>query len=262
MKLQDFYDKAYNWILNYGPRIIVAIIVFILAQWIIKLIRKWMTAALFKKSIHSSIKPFLVSLTATVLQVLMGLVILQIMGLQLTVFTAIIGGVSVAAGLALSGTLQNFTSGVLILLLKPFNVGDNIIAQGQEGTVQSIQIFYTVVTTYDNKTVIFPNSKLSNEVIINLSREGIRRLDIEWKFTFGFAFEEVTAVMMKVINELDGILKEPAPRIGVAGIEPDGYKVAVNVWINAHGFYDLKFIFQEKLIAALKTAGIKLPGMQ
>lgn len=99
----------------------------------------------------------------------------------MTMFAALVGAFGVAAGLALSGTLENFTSGILILLLKPFRVGDNIIAQAQEGTVTSIQLFYTVVLTFDNRTVIVPNSKLSNEVIINLSREGLRRMDIELK---------------------------------------------------------------------------------
>lgn len=109
------------------------------------------------------------SLLFTILQILLLLTLMQILGIQMTVFAALVGGIGVAAGLALSGTLQNFTSGILILLLKPYKVGDNIIAQGQEGTVLSIQIFYTVLLTYDNRDVIIPNSKLSNELIINLS---------------------------------------------------------------------------------------------
>src|SRR6185312_5183593 len=101
---------------------------------------------------------------------------------EMTLFATVVGAFGVAAGLALSGTLQNFASGILILLLKPFKVGDNIITQGLEGTVTSIEIFYTLVTTFDNRSVIVPNSKLSNEVIINISREGRRRLDINYKF--------------------------------------------------------------------------------
>ena len=115
------------------------------------------------------------------LKILLALALLQVLGIQMTMFAALVGAFGVAAGLALSGTLENFTSGILILLLKPFRVGDNIIAQAQEGTVTSIQLFYTVVLTFDNRTVIVPNSKLSNEVIINLSREGLRRMDIELK---------------------------------------------------------------------------------
>src|SRR3954470_15622031 len=144
-----------------------------------------------RRQLDSSLQPFLLSLLFTILQVLLLLTAMQIIGIQMTIFAALIGGIGVAAGLALSGTLQNFTSGILILMLKPFRVGENIIAQGQEGTVKTIQIFFTVVKTFDNRTVIIPNSKLSNEVIVNLSREGKRRLDIELKFNYGVDFEQV-----------------------------------------------------------------------
>jgi small conductance mechanosensitive channel len=117
--IDKFYNAAYNWLLNVGPRLIGAIIFFILAQWLIKIIKRWMNKALFKKNLNNSLKPFLISLTATILQVLTALVVLQLLNLQLTIFTVIVGGISVAAGLALSGSLQNFTSGILILLLKP-----------------------------------------------------------------------------------------------------------------------------------------------
>src|SRR3954470_10993697 len=137
-----------------------------------------------RRQLDSSLQPFLLSLLFTILQVLLLLTAMQIIGIQMTIFAALIGGIGVAAGLALSGTLQNFTSGILILLLKPFRVGDIIIAQGQEGIVQSIQIFYTVVVTYDNRDVIIPNSKLSNDLIINISQEGKRRLDLDIKLPY------------------------------------------------------------------------------
>lgn len=110
---------------------------------------------------------------------------LQIAGIQLTFFTAIVAGLSVAAGLALSGTLQNFVSGILILVLRPYSVGDNVVMQGQEGTVTSIQLFHTIILTFDNKTIIVPDGQLSNNVTINLSRQGKRRFDINLKFNYG-----------------------------------------------------------------------------
>ena len=261
MNWEKFYDKAYNWVLSFGPRLLVAIIVLVVGMWLIKLFKKWATHHMTKNEFDPSLKPFFVSLANTILQVLLLLSLMQILGLQLTVFTTVIGAVGVAAGLALSGTLQNFTSGVLILLLKPFQVGDIIIAQGQEGIVNSIQIFYTVVTTYNNSTVIIPNSKLSNEVIINLSRQGKRRLDIELKFPFAISFEEVSKVINNSINADTDLLHEPPSRIGVSSVDPDGYKVMINVWTAAHSFENTKLFFQEKLIEDLKAAGIKLPGM-
>jgi small conductance mechanosensitive channel len=186
---------------------------------------------------------------------------MQIIGIQMTVFAALIGAIGVAAGLALSGTLQNFTSGVLILILKPFGVGDNIVAQGQEGTVTAIKIFYTVVKTYDNRTVVIPNSKLSNEVILNVSASGNRRLDVELKFTNAIEFSTVKQIVNDVLDRAQNALKVPERRIGISSIEPDGYKVMVNVWLDAHGFVDTKMEIQEKIMEALKTSGLKLPGM-
>jgi small conductance mechanosensitive channel len=202
-----------------------------------------------------------VNLIVTILQILLVLGFMQIINVQMTVFAALIGAFGVAAGLALSGTLQNFTSGILILLLKPFRVGDNIIAQGQEGTVSTIQIFFTIVKTFDNRTVIIPNGKLSNEVIVNLSREGTRRLDIELKFNYGVDFNIVKQSIEGSLNSSNGLLKDPAHRIGVQTVDADGYRVEVNVWAPAHGFQDVKLALQEKLISDLKIAGVKLPGM-
>ncbi len=257
---QQFYNKAYSWLLTIGPRILVALVIFFIGMWFIRLFKKWLHHHMHRKEFDPSIQPFLASLFITALQILLIIVLMQIIGLQLTIFTALIGAVGVAAGLALSGTLQNFTSGILILLLKPFRVGDNIIAQGTEGTVMTIEIFYTIVKAYNNTTVIIPNSKLSNEVIINLSREGIRRLDIELKFGFGIPFEQVNSVISTAIKSEPNILQDPQPRTGVSTVEADGYKVMVNVWTHAHGYQDLKLKFQEQLIENIIKAGIKLPG--
>lgn len=262
MNWEKFYDKAYSWILFEGPKLLVAIIVIIVGLWIIKLLTKLLRNSLEHRHFDASLLPFFVSVFTIAMRILLALQVMQILGIQMTIFTALVGAIGVAAGLALSGTLQNFTSGILILLMKPFRVGDNIIAQGQEGTVNSIQIFYTVVTTYDNRTVIIPNSKLSNEVIINISREGKRRLDIEMKFSFAYSFETIKTLLLQSIDKMNDVLKEPTVRIGVSSIDPDGYKVMISAWLPAHGFQDAKLLFQQKLIDELKAEGLKLPGMQ
>ena len=140
-------------------------------------------------------------------------------------------------------------------------MGDNINTQGQEGTVTAIKLFYTVVLTYSNTTVIVPNSKLSNEIIFNLSREGKRRLDMDVKFNYGVEFEQIKKIALSTINSLDSCLKDPPPRIGIQQLDADGFIIAINVWTKAHGFQDTRLIVQEKLIQNIKAAGIKLPGM-
>jgi small conductance mechanosensitive channel len=261
LDLNKFYDKAYDWIITSGPKILISLLLLFLGLWLIKLLSKWLTSGMHKKDVNPSLRPFLSSLLIITLRILLVFSIMQVMGIELTFLTVLVGGLSVAAGLALSGTLQNFASGVIILLLKPFVVGDNIIAQSQEGTVSSIQIFYTIVTTFDNRTVVIPNSKLSNEVIINISTIGSRRLDIEIKFSYGIDFDEVAKIMNKTIDEFKACLKTEERRIGVAALEDSGYKVSLNVWIKAHGFTDTKLSFQKELMKNLKESGIKLPGM-
>lgn len=214
-----------------------------------------------KKNVDPTLKPFLVSVISVILRLLLIICVIQLMGFQLTIFAALVGAFGVAAGLALSGTLQNFASGVLILLLKPFVVGDNIITQGLEGTVTSIQIFYTIVRTFDNRTVVVPNSKLSNEVIINISREGKRRLDITYKFGNAVDLNQLTKVINSTIDKEESILAEPARRIGVSLLEKDGYTVMVNVWVEAHGYEDKRLRLMAILLQNIKGAGIKLDGL-
>lgn len=261
MNWDKFYDKAYNWILTIGPRIIVALLLLVLGLWLLRFVKKWANRHFTRREFDPSLRPFFISLFITTMRVLLVLGIMQILGIQMTIFAAIIGSLGVAAGLALSGTLQNFTSGVLILFMKPFEVGDDIIAQGIEGMVTSIQIFYTVVLTYDNRTVIIPNSKLSNEVIVNLSKEGKRRADIEFKLNFGISFDQIKIILEQTIQKNKDILKDPIHCIGVSAVESDGYRVVVNAWVDAHGFIDAKMQLQQSIINDLKNANIKLPGV-
>lgn len=261
MDLNKFYDKAWDWILTVGPRILVALLLLFIGLWLIRVLKRWTRARMQKRAVSSTLAPFLQSLIFTILYVLLFLLLMQVLGIKMTLFAAIIGGVTVAAGLALSGTMQNFASGILILLLKPFRIGDNIITQGQEGTVSSIQIFYTVITTFDNKIVIVPNSKLSNEIIINTSREGKRRMDIELKLNYGIEVEKVRTIIEGIISADKDILTQPVPRVGVSALDADGYKIMVNAWVKPHGFQDERLMLQEKIIQGIKSAGIKLPGM-
>jgi small conductance mechanosensitive channel len=261
MDVEKFYNRAYDWIIGYGPRFLVGLFVLFAGLWLIKILLKWSQSGMHKKGVDPTIKPFLISLLGVALRILLILGVMQIMGVQMTLFTALVGAFGVAAGLALSGTLQNFASGILILLLKPFEVGDNIITQGLEGTVTSIQIFYTMVKTFDNRSVIVPNSKLSNEVIINISRDGSRRLDIEWKFPNNVDIKQVKSILTDAIDQSKDCLKTPEKRIGVKEILHDGYVVSINVWVNAHGFHDSKLIIQETVLEAIKGRGIKIPGM-
>jgi small conductance mechanosensitive channel len=213
-----------------------------------------------RNEVHSSLRPFFLSLTITALYILLIIFVMNIIGFELTIFTTLVGAFGVAAGLALSGTLQNFAGGVLILLLKPFELHDNIIAQGQDGKVTSIQIFYTVLLTADNKTIIIPNGKLFNEVIVNVTREGKRRLDFEIELTYAADVEMVKRVITEAITANPHVLRSLPIRVGVTRLSFDRVTYVVNVWVKPAEFLPTKIELQEKLISALVAAGVKFPA--
>lgn len=257
MKIDKFYDEAYTWIIHFGPRFLIGMLVLFVGLRLIKLILNRSHQGMHRKEINPTLKPFLLSLIGVALRVLLILAVMQIMGIQMTLFTALVGAFGVAAGLALSGTLQNFASGILIMLLKPFVVGDNILTQGIEGTVASIQIFYTLVTTFDNRSVILPNSMLSNNMIINISREGSRRLDINYKFINKVDIEQVKQKINEVIDQEKQCLKTPERRLGVSMLDQDNFTLSIYVWVNAHGFEDTRLKLQEAILQAMKKAELK-----
>ncbi|RYE20404.1 MAG: mechanosensitive ion channel, partial [Sphingobacteriales bacterium] len=170
------------------------------------------------------------------------------------------GAAGLAVGLALQGSLANFAGGVLILLLKPFELHDNIIAQGQDGKVTSIQIFYTVLLTADNKTIIIPNGKLFNEVIVNITREGDRRLDFEVEMGYAANPELVNSIITEAINSTPNILKKRPVRVGIAKLSFDRITFLVNVWVTPSEFLTVKIALQEKIMKRLTQEGIKFPG--
>jgi small conductance mechanosensitive channel len=253
---RKFYDRAYDWIISYGPRIVLASAVFLVGLWVIRLMNKWLKKGFERRRVNPSIRYFLQNLFAISMQVLLVFLVLQVAGIQLTFFAAIVAGLSVAAGLALSGTLQNFVSGILILVLRPYVVGENVVMQGQEGTVTSIQPFFTTILTIDNKTIIVPNGQLSNNVVINLSRQGKRRMDIVVKFNYTVSFDQVKQIVENAVRSTSDILDEPKARIGVADMEFDRYSVGILVWVKAGTFENAKFILQERIMNDLKGAGV------
>lgn len=260
MKLHEFYYLASQWLIINGSKLLIGLIVLLVGLKLIKLFTVRIRARMSRRQVHSSLQPFFLSLTITALYVLLIILVLNILGYPFSAFSTILGGFTVAVGLALSGTFQNFAGGVLILLLKPFELDDNINAQGQEGRVTSIQIFYTVLITADNKTIIIPNGKLFNEVIVNITREGKRRLDFEVRLGYYVDIDQVKQIIEDTVNSTVAVLKEPTPRVGVIGLEVDSMRFTVNVWVEPANFLNTKIVLQENIIKNLKASGIRLLG--
>lgn len=260
MNLHELTINAYQWLIVHGAKVVIALIILLVGLKLIKFLGNRIRSRMSQRQLHSSLQPFFISLSITALYVLLLLLVLTTVGVPMDSFASILGGATVAIGLALSGTFQNFAGGVLILLLKPFELEDSILAQGQEGTVTSIQIFYTVLLSADNKTIIIPNGKLFNEVIVNYTRQGKRRLDFEVKLGYYIDVDQAKQIMIDAVNSIPGVIKTPAIRVGIIGLEIECIRFTVNVWVNPSDFLTVKIALQEKIMKDLKAGGVRLLG--
>lgn len=258
-----FYDKLTELTLTYGPKLIGALVVLIIGLFIIKLLNRGFIRMLSRRKIEPSLKTFLGSLVDILLKTLLAISVLSTMGIQMTSFIAVLGAMGLAVGLALQGSLQNFAGGVLILLFKPFKVGDYIEAQDHAGTVKEIQIFNTILTTIDNRTVIIPNGGLSTETMVNFSTEPIRRVDRTYGIGYGDSIEQAREVLMKIINENKLILNEPAPpSVKVIELGDSSVDLIVRVWVKKEDYWTVYFDMNEKVYNEFNTAGLNIPYPQ
>jgi small conductance mechanosensitive channel len=196
------------------------------------------------------------------LKILLLISVIGMVGVQMTSFIAILGAAGLAVGMALSGTLQNFAGGVIILLFKPFKVGDYIEAQGHSGSVNEIQIFNTILKTPDNKTIIIPNGGLSTGSMINYSTEPQRRVDFVFGIGYGDDVDKAKAVIQQLIDGDERILKDPAPFIAVSELADSSVNLVVRVWAEASNYWGIHFDMHEKVYKTFDKEGLNIPFPQ
>ena len=249
-------------VLDYGPQLLGALIVLFVGWKVIGIITRRVGKALERRDFDLSLKSFVRNLISVLLKVLLVISVLGMIGIQMTAFIAILGAAGLAVGLALSGTLQNFAGGVLILLFRPFKVGDFIDAQGYMGTVREIQLFTTILKTPDNKTVIIPNGGLSTSAMVNFSAEPTRRVD----WTFGVAYGDdaklARDVLTGLINDDQRILEDPAPAIVLSELGDSSVNFTVRAWVNAGDFWPVFFEMNEKVYRIFPEKGLNIPFPQ
>ena len=248
--------------LEYGPKLIGAIIVWIIGSFIIKKLVKAFDHILEKQKTDTSLKPFLKSILSILLNVLLVISVLSMVGVAMTSFIAILGAAGLAVGLALSGTLQNFAGGVMILLFKPISVGDFIDAQGHKGTVKEIQIFNTILTDLDNKTIIIPNGGLSTNSIVNYSTEPTRRVDISVGIAYGEDVKKSREVLYELGKNDDRVLKDPAPFIGVTELADSSVNLTFRVWVKSDDYWGVYFDMNENVYDVFNKSGVQIPFPQ
>jgi small conductance mechanosensitive channel len=253
------FDKIVNLGIEWGPKLIGAILVLIVGLWIVKIIVRSIVRVLEKRKVSTSLIPFIKDFTGTLLKVLVIISVMGMVGIQMTSFIAILGALGLAVGMALSGTLQNFAGGVIILLFRPFNVGDLIEAQGFVGIVKEIGIFTTVLNTDDKKVIYIPNGPLSTGALTNFSRESQRRVDWKFGMAYGDDMENFKKAISDFISEDTRILKEPASFTGLSEFGDSSVNFAVRAWVNKADYWNVYFDMNEKVYKKFKNYNLNTP---
>ncbi len=261
----DIYIEEYGKkLIDFLPNIIGAILMLLIGLWVIKMINRIIKKFFDKKDYDPTLENFIASLINWGLKIVLFVLVITQLGVESASLVAIIGAAGLAIGLALQGSLANFAGGVLILLLKPFRVGDFISAQGVDGTVKEISIFNTKLTTFGNQLAILPNGKLSNENIINYTTEGIRRENI----TFGISYDDdiklAKEILLNLVTEQEAVLKieDKMPLVAVSELADSSVNLTVRYWVGNDDFWNLRWLILEEGKTRLEAAGISIPFPQ
>ena len=262
VSLDVFLAKMIDLGISVGSKILLAIVVFLVGRWIVRRLNKLLAKILEKRHVEASLSTFVKSLVNITLTLLLIIVVIGVLGIETSSFIALFASAGVAIGMALSGTLQNFAGGVMILLFKPFKVGDTIEAQGQSGTVREIQIFNTIMATPDNKIIIIPNGGLSTGLMKNYSREATRRVDWEFGIAYGDDYTKARAVIARLLDADGRVLKDPAYFIALTSLGESSVNIVVRAWVNAGDYWGVYFDMNEKVYKTFAEENLNIPFPQ
>ena len=262
VSLDVFLTKMIDLGISVGSKILLAIVVFLVGRWIVRRLNKLLAKILEKRHVEASLSTFVKSLVNITLTLLLIIVVIGVLGIETSSFIALFASAGVAIGTALSGTLQNFAGGVMILLFKPFKVGDTIEAQGQSGTVREIQIFNTILATPDNKIIIIPNGGLSTGLMRNYSWEATRRVDWEFGIAYGDDYTKAKAVIARLLDADGRVLKDPAYFIALTSLGESSVNIVVRAWVNAGDYWGVYFDMNEKVYKTFAEENLNIPFPQ
>jgi len=261
---QRYMDQIVEKVIDFLPGLIGAVITLFVGLWLIKMINKLVHKFFDNKEYDITLEKFIEDLINWSLKIILFVLVITQLGVASTSLVAIIGAAGLAIGLALQGSLANFAGGVLILLLKPFKVGDFISAQGVEGTVKEISIFNTRMTTFGNQLAVIPNGKLSNDNIINYSAEGIRREAMTWGISYDCNIKLAKEILLELVNEQENVLHDPHPEpmVVVAELADSSVNLSLRYWATNDNFWALRWFILEEGKKRLEDKGIVIPFPQ
>lgn len=262
MELDAIVQRIWELVTIYGIKVLAAIVIFIVGRWIAKGFRKLVKNVMNRRNIDPTITGFVGNLTYVLLLTFFVVAALGQLGIQTTSFIAILGAAGLAIGLALQGSLANFAAGFLMIIFRPFKVGDYIEGAGTAGTVEAIQIFTTLLKSPDNKTVIIPNAKLTADNIVNFTAKGTRRMDMVVGIGYDSDIDKARQILEELVTADDRVLKDPAHKIAVVELADSSVNFVVRPWVNASDYWDVWFDLTEKVKKRFDEAGISIPFPQ
>lgn len=258
----QYIEQGTEWIMEILPNLITAIIILIVGWWVVKFINRMVHKFFQKKDYDLALESFLQSFISIALKLLLFVLVITQLGVKSSSLVALVGAAGLAVGLALQGSLANFAGGVLILVFKPFRVGDFIAAQGVEGTVKEITIFTTKLNTFGNQVAILPNGQLSNNSIINYNTEDTRRDKIDIGIGYGSNIKKAKDILLEICASHKGILKDPAPVVFVGALADSSVNLTLRFWAKNEDFWAAHFYVLEETKARFDAAGIEIPFPQ
>lgn len=266
LSFDDAISQIANSFVHFFFKLAIAIVVFYVGRFIIRKLNRFLKSIFVNRKVDPSLSTFVISLVQVLLYFILIITVVGILGIETSSFLALFASAGVAIGMALSGTLQNFAGGVLILLLKPYKVGDYIEAQGYAGTVKEIQMFFTLITTPDNKAILIPNGGLSTSSINNYSREPFRRVDWSVGMSYGDDFDTAKAAIMDILASDKRILNQPenemSSAVFVKELADSSVNLTVRAWVNGGDYWPVFFQLQERFYKELPAKGVNFPFPQ
>lgn len=262
IQLDELQEAWLPLVLQYGSQVFLAIVTLLIGWWIIGRLTAGVQALMEKRNVDRTLHGFVGALIGIGLRVLLLVSVAGMIGVETTSFIALIGAAGLAVGLALQGSLANFAGGMLILMLRPFRAGEYIEAQGVAGTVDSIQIFHTVLKTPDNKTVVVPNGSLSNGNIVNYSRQPTRRVDLNIGIDYGDDVKQARAILLRLAAADERVFKDPEPVVWLVSLGDRSVNLSLRMWTNTADFWGVFWSIQELAKEAFDAEGITIPFPQ
>lgn len=257
-----YWDYFTTVLIEYSPRLISATLIFVVGWTVIKLIKKLIMRIMVKREMEPTLTKFLADILIWTLKILLFVTVISRLGVENSSFVAIIGAAGLAIGLSLQGSLSNFAGGVLIIMFKPFKVGDFIEAQGVMGTVKQIQIFVTQLSTVDNQVIFVPNGVLSNGTIINYTYATTRRADLTIGISYSSNIKRAKEIAQEVMEKHPMVLKDPAPIVLVKDLAESSINLAVRPWAELPNFFEMRSDVLEQIKNEFDTNGITIPFPQ